>query len=182
MAHLVLVGGGARSGKSRYAERRALRHPGERRFIATAIPFDAEMKARVRAHQRDRGTDFVTLEVPTALEDALRDCRESEVVVVDCLTLWLSNLLLEDESLTDEALEARVEGLCAALASLPGEVILVTNEVGMGIVPDNALARRFRDIAGRAHQRLAQDADEIVLAALGTLLRLRPAPVVLVEA
>lgn len=179
MAHLVLIGGGARSGKSGYAERRAVTHVGERRFLATGVAFDDEMRARVTAHQRARGDAFVTVEVPVALEAALDASHGAAVVVVDCLTLWLTNLLLAD--LSDEAIEVRVEALVAAIARVPGEVLLVTNEVGMGIVPEHALARRFRDVAGRAHQRLAREADELLLATLGVLVRLRPGPVSLVE-
>jgi adenosylcobinamide kinase/adenosylcobinamide-phosphate guanylyltransferase len=175
VAHLVVIGGGARSGKSRYAEERAARHSGERRFLATAVAFDDEMRARVAAHQRDRGTRFVTVEVPEALEEALRECAGASVVVIDCLTLWLSNLLLAGQS--DAQIEARVEQLVAALDGFAGEVLIVTNEVGMGIVPEHALARRFRDIAGRAHQRLGRAADELILATLGVLVRLHPAPV-----
>ncbi len=178
MAHVVVIGGGARSGKSRYAEERAALHAGERRFLATAVAFDDEMRARVTAHQRDRGERFVTVEVPEALEEALRDCAGASVVVVDCLTLWLTNLLLA--GLSDAEIEARVEQLVAALRAVPCEVLMVTNEVGMGIVPEHALARRFRDIAGRAHQRLGAEADELIFATLGVLLRLRPGPVALV--
>ena len=178
MAHLVVIGGGARSGKSRYAEERAALHEGERRFLATAVAFDDEMRARVAAHQNDRGGRFVTVEVPEALEEALRHCAGASVVVIDCFTLWLSNLLLA--GLTDVQIEARVEQLVAALGALPCEVLIVTNEVGMGIVPEHALARRFRDIAGRAHQRLGREADELIFAQLGVLLRLRPAPIALV--
>lgn len=179
MAHLVVIGGGARSGKSRYAEERAARHTGERRFLATAVAFDDEMRARVLAHQRDRGQRFVTIEVPEALEEALRDSAAASVVVIDCLTLWLSNLLLAGSS--DADIEARVEQLVTVLRSVPAEVLIVTNEVGMGIVPENALARRFRDVAGRAHQRLGREADELIFATMGVLLRLRPGPPGLVE-
>lgn len=179
MAHLVVIGGGARSGKSRYAEERAAQHAGERRFLATAVAFDDEMRARVAAHQRDRGQRFTTVEVPDALEAALRDSHGAAVVVIDCLTLWFSNLLLA--GLSDEDIEARVERLVAAVRSIPAEVLIVTNEVGMGIVPDNALARRFRDVAGRAHQRLGREADELIFATLGVLVRLRPAPLCLVS-
>jgi adenosylcobinamide kinase/adenosylcobinamide-phosphate guanylyltransferase len=138
VAHVVVIGGGARSGKSRYAEERAALHAGERRFFATAVAFDDEMRARVAAHQRDRGERFVTVEVPDALEEALRDCAGASVVVIDCLTLWLTNLLLA--GLSDAEIEARVEGLVAALHAVPCEVLIVTNEVGMGIVPEHALA------------------------------------------
>lgn len=179
MAHLVVIGGGARSGKSRYAEERAALRTGERRFLATAVAFDDEMRARVLAHQRDRGQRFVTIEVPEALEEALRDSAAASVVVIDCLTLWLSNLLLAGSS--DADIEARVEQLVTVLRSVPAEVLIVTNEVGMGIVPENALARRFRDVAGRAHQRLGREADELIFATMGVLLRLRPGPPGLVE-
>lgn len=174
----VLVGGGARSGKSRFALTRALglAQDGVATFIATAEASDDEMKARIARHQAERGARLRTLEAPLALPAAIDEARGSAVVLVDCLTLWLSNLLVRGAS-ADEAL-ARVEDLRGAIARRDGPVILVTNEVGMGLVPETPLGRTFRDVSGIAHQRLARDADEVHHCVLGMVLRLRPNPVV----
>ncbi|MEW6269246.1 MAG: bifunctional adenosylcobinamide kinase/adenosylcobinamide-phosphate guanylyltransferase [Thermodesulfobacteriota bacterium] len=172
----ILIGGGARSGKSSFALVRARELGARRVFLATAEALDGEMRARVAAHRSARGDDFATVEEPLELAHALRSIGHSaDVVVVDCLTLWLANLLVRGEE--QGAVLARVDELATTVAASPFASVLVTNEVGMGIVPENALARAFRDVAGLAHQRLARDADEIHLAALGVLLRLRPAPV-----
>jgi adenosylcobinamide kinase/adenosylcobinamide-phosphate guanylyltransferase len=180
---IVLVGGGVRSGKSAFAERRALALAASAHkphYIATAEAYDDEMRARVLRHQRARGDGFSTRECPRALPECIAALPAGEVVLVDCLTLWLSNLLCDD--LDDAAVLAR----CAALRDVLGErrrhVLLVTNEVGLGIVPDNALARRFRDLAGLLHQQLGALADEVYFGALGQLLRLKPGPVALAEA
>jgi len=171
---VILIGGGARSGKSAFALTRAAELGERRAFVATAQAFDDEMRARIAAHVRERGAGWQTHEVPFLLPEALAEL-DAGVVVVDCLTLWLSNLLLQDQS-SDQAL-AQLERLAKVLEARRNHVLLVTNEVGMGIVPDNALARTFRDLAGRAHQRLATMADEIHFAALGVMLRLHPEPV-----
>ncbi len=183
MGRVILIGGGSRSGKSRYALERARAVEGPRLFVATAREGDEEMRARIAAHRRERGEGFVTVEEPLDIAGCLREApSETRAIVVDCLTLWLSNLLLAG---TAEEASARIEEatgeLVEALAETSAEVFLVTNEVGMGIVPGNELARRFRDHAGRLHQRLAGIADEIYLAAMGLLLRLHPGPVELVS-
>ncbi|WP_437647624.1 bifunctional adenosylcobinamide kinase/adenosylcobinamide-phosphate guanylyltransferase [Sorangium sp. So ce362] len=176
---IALVGGGVRSGKSAFALSLA-RSLGERRaFIATAEPFDDEMRARIAAHARERGDEFTTLEEPVALPERIAALTGVDVVVVDCLTLWLSNLLLRDETEGRELdrIEARVEDLAAAVESAAPHVVLVSNEVGMGIVPESRLGRAFRDLAGRAHQRLNRSASELYVAVMGAILRLRPGPV-----
>lgn len=179
---LVLIGGGARSGKSAYAVQRARALGPRRVFVATAQPFDDEMRARIAAHIAERGSAFTTVEAPRELDVALESLRSEpvDVVVIDCLTLWLSNLLLADT--TPQEIERRVERLAVACEEVPFPVLLVTNEVGFGVVPDTALGRAFRDLSGRAHQRLARSAGEVLLAALGCLLRIKPAPIVLVGA
>jgi adenosylcobinamide kinase/adenosylcobinamide-phosphate guanylyltransferase len=172
---VVLVGGGVRSGKSAFALVRA-RQLGERRaFIATGEALDDEMRERVRRHREERGADFETHEVPEEVERVLSGL-DAEVVVIDCLTLWLSNLLIASEG-EDAALEQRLRAFASQLAERRQHVIVVTNEVGLGIVPDNALARRFRDLTGRAHQEIGRIADEVYFGAMGQLLRLKPAPV-----
>ncbi len=182
-SRFILVGGGARSGKSAFALRLA-RSLGERRvFVATAEPFDDEMRARIRAHQSERAKDFRTVEAPVALEAALLPLlhapSETDVVVVDCLTLWISNLLLQE--IPSQSIESRIEELALILEQAKVPVLLVTNEVGMGLVPETRLGREFRDLSGRAHQRLAPRASEVYLAALGCILRLKPAPLSLVD-
>ena len=179
---LILVGGGARSGKSRFAQALAERLGPRPTFVATAEALDDEMSRRIARHRAERGVSFETIEEPVALAEALDACADAgaEVVLVDCLTLWVSNLLVRDVAPDD--LEARVARLEAALARRRGHVLLVTNEVGMGLVPDNPLGRAFRDALGGLHQRLSAAADEIYLAALGTVLRLRPGPVELAPA
>jgi adenosylcobinamide kinase/adenosylcobinamide-phosphate guanylyltransferase len=129
------------------------------------------MRERIAAHRRTRGPDFETFEEPTALPRVLRELS-ADVVVVDCLTLWLSNLLLADA--TDNAIFAAMDELVAVLREGRRTVILVTNEVGMGIVPETPLGRRFRDLSGILHQQLAAVADEVYFGVLGVLLRIKP--------
>lgn len=179
MPRLILVGGGCRSGKSRFALRRARElapDPARRIFLATGQAFDDEMRARIARHKDERGGDFVTVEEPHRLVEALAaiDAARTDCVLVDCLTLWLSNLLLADA--TDAHILAEVDRL-AAVATRGVPTVLVTNEVGMGVVPESSLGRRFRDLAGFAHQRLAETADEIHVAMLGCVLRVHPGPV-----
>jgi len=133
------------------------------------------MRARIARHREERGGRFTTVEEPLALPTAIDAVAGHDVVLVDCLTLWLSNLLVGGAT-ADEAL-GRVEELRAAVARRRVPIVLVTNEVGMGLVPETPLGRVFRDVAGVAHQRLAGDADEVYLCTLGTVLRLRPGPV-----
>ncbi len=171
----VFIGGGARSGKSRYALARAWALGRRRLFVATAEPFDDEMRDRIARHREQRGAAFDTLEEPLALPEVIATDRDHDVIVVDCLTLWLSNLLCRG---TDVDLAARrIDALCDAIRARRSHVVLVSNEVGMGLVPETPLGRLFRDLAGGAHQRLAAIADEVYLAAMGLVLRLRPGPV-----
>ena len=172
---LVLVGGGARSGKSRFALARA-RALGDRRlFLATAVRSDDEMRDRIARHRDERGMDFDTREEPLALAEALTAARDHDVILVDCLTIWISNLLVG--GLSADAVRERIAALPAVLAARRCHIVLVSNEVGMGLVPETPLGRVFRDLAGFAHQLLAPIADELYFAALGVLLRLRPEPV-----
>lgn len=169
---IVLVGGGVRSGKSRFALARAEALGARRVFVATAEAGDGEMSDRITRHQAERGDRFRTVEAPIELAAALRSI-DADVVVIDCITLWLSNLLVRDTPRIDQ----HVDALTDALTRLPMHAVVVTNEVGMGVVPPSPLGRAFRDLAGTAHQRLAAIAGEIHLAALGVVLRLRPSPV-----
>ncbi|ALA58031.1 bifunctional adenosylcobinamide kinase/adenosylcobinamide-phosphate guanylyltransferase [Nitrospira moscoviensis] len=172
---IVLIGGGARSGKSAFALSRARSLGTRRAFVATAQALDAEMKERIAEHARTRGTDFRTIEEPLALAEKLLELHDTDVVVIDCLTLWLSNLLLRDEA--EVRILEQVEALAGVLEQRAFHAVIVTNEVGMGVVPETSLGRAFRDVAGRAHQRVAGVADEVYWAILGSVLRIRPAPV-----
>jgi len=174
----LLIGGGTRSGKTAFALACARRLGQRRVYLATAEAGDSEMALRIAAHRAERGADFRTVEEPVQVVATLSRMTGCDVVIVDCLTLWLSNLLLREES--PEAAWRRIEQLAVAAGRFPFHLVLVTNEVGMGIVPESALGRSFRDVAGRAHQRLAQTADEVYFSALGVMLRLRPGPVLAV--
>lgn len=178
-ARLIVVGGGVRSGKSAFALELARGLGSRRAFVATAQAFDAEMRDRIEWHVSERGDEFETYEEPVELASLLGRLR-ADVVVVDCLTLWLSNLLLRDPAPQVAALEAEIDRFAAVLGERRSHVILVTNEVGMGVVPESALGRLFRDLAGRTHQRVCASADAIYFAAMGCMLRLAPAPVELV--
>lgn len=168
-ARVTLVIGGAKSGKSRHAQTLAEQRTGAHVFIATAQAFDVEMTERIAQHRADRDARWQTLEAPLDLAGAIKQAdRPGAVLLVDCLTLWASNLLLGEH-----ALEPQLAALDAALAETVAEVILVSNEVGWGIVPDNALARRFRDMAGRINQTVAARADRVDLVVAGLPLRLK---------
>lgn len=166
----LFVLGGARSGKSRYAQARAEALGGRPMFIATAEAFDDEMRDRIARHRADRDSRWRTVEAPRELAAAIDALRGAEpVVLVDCLTLWVSNLLLADADIPRAS-----DQLCDAIARFDGALILVANEVGLGIVPDNALARRFRDAAGLLNQAVARVSDEVVLLTAGLPLTLKP--------
>ncbi|MGQ3356776.1 MAG: bifunctional adenosylcobinamide kinase/adenosylcobinamide-phosphate guanylyltransferase [Phreatobacter sp.] len=159
---LTLVLGGARSGKSRHAERLVEATPGPWTYVATAQAFDEEMRQRIALHRDRRGAGWLTVDAPFDLAAAIAAARPGGAVLVDCLTLWLTNVMLADRDVAAES-----ERLIAACRAAPGPLVLVGNEVGLGIVPDNALARRFRDAAGRLHQDLAAAADRVVFMVAG---------------
>lgn len=165
----TLVLGGARSGKSRYGEQLVESASGQHVYIATAQAWDGEMRDRISHHQNRRGSDWSLIEEPLALADILRtQIAEDQTVLVDCLTLWLSNLMGVEKNI-----EASVDELIAAIAECKGRVVFISNEVGQGIVPDNAMARLFRDEAGRMHQRLADICDAAVMVVAGLPLMLK---------
>lgn len=169
---IILVGGGTRSGKSAFALRLTRRLGQRRLFLATAQAGDDEMRSRIAQHREERGADFDTIEEPLALPQAIRRASPHDVIVIDCLTLWLSNLLLASHSSGD--ILKQVDELIEELRRQRTHAIVITNEVGMGIVPESALGRQFRDLAGLAHQRLSRAADEVYVAILGTILRIKP--------
>jgi adenosylcobinamide kinase/adenosylcobinamide-phosphate guanylyltransferase len=160
---VCLVLGGARSGKSSFAEAEVTACGLERVYLATSEAFDDEMETRIALHRAQRGEGWRTVEEPLELCETLqRELDPGRVILVDCLTLWLSNLMAAERDV-DEAAEA----LARVLEAAQGAVVLVSNEVGQGIVPDNALARRFRDCAGRLHQRIAAAAGRVVFVTAG---------------
>jgi len=164
---IELVIGGARSGKSSYAERQALESGLRVVYLATAQAFDAEMQERIAHHRARRPADWRSVEEPIALTDALaRETSSETCVLVDCLTLWLSNVLLAER-------DEEIGRFLAALPALPGRIVMVSNEVGWSIVPENALARRFRDEQGRLNQRVAAACDRVTLVAAGLPLSLK---------
>lgn len=165
---LTLVVGGARSGKSAFAEGLVTATDRPRRYIATAEAWDDEMRDRIARHRADRGPGWITDEAPLDLVTALASARAEEAVLVDCATLWLTNHLLADHDLAAES-----ASLLAGLAACAAPVVIVSNETGWGIVPENALARRFRDEQGRLNQRLARQADLAVTVIAGLPLVLK---------
>src|SRR3546814_622210 len=155
--HVTFVLGGARSGKSAFAEKLAAGTGLERHYVVTGQAHDDEMRQRIARHRADRGAGWITHEVPDELAACLlRIGSPDHVVLVDCLTLWLTNLMLSDADIG-----AKTADLGEQLGRHSGRLILVSNEVGLGIVPDNRMAREFRDHAGRLHQHVASLADEV---------------------
>lgn len=175
---IVLVTGGARSGKSRWAEREAARLGGANvTYVATAEPRDAEMGRRIAAHRAERPAGWATMEEPLDVPRALTSAA-TEVVLLDCLTLWVSNLMSLDgddaaPAPADERLRAAMEALLTAAAARAGTLLIVTNEVGLGIVPDNELARTYRDLLGWANARIAAEADRVLLMVAGLPVTVR---------
>jgi adenosylcobinamide kinase/adenosylcobinamide-phosphate guanylyltransferase len=166
---LTLVLGGARSGKSRHAERLALASGCAPVYLATAQALDDEMAARIEAHRARRGPDWRTVEEPLDLVGTLRrGCARERIVLVDCLTMWLTNLMVAGRDV-----EAECARLLEALPGLAGPALLVSNEVGQGIVPDNVMARKFVDHAGFLHQGIAEQADAVVFMTAGLPHRLK---------
>lgn len=183
-SRLIVIGGGVRSGKSRLAVELALQLGQQRAFVATARAFDDEMRERIDAHQRERQGRFTTFEAPRNLAQIARAMPSFDVILVDCLTIYVSNLLLEvsDIEKLDGAQLRRLEEVAIAeltegvreLRQKARHLVFVTNEVGMGVVPVSRLGRVFRDLAGRVNQSIASEANEVWWCALGIPLRLKP--------
>ena len=166
----TLVLGGARSGKSRFAEKLVHETGLQKVYVATSAAHDDEMASRIAAHKDQRGPSWQTVEEQLDLVSVLkRECRPDRVVLVDCLTLWLSNLMFADKDIPTETTR-----LCAVLADLKGPCVFVSNEVGMGIVPENRLSRSFRDGQGRLNQDMAQGCQQVVFVASGLPMLLKP--------
>lgn len=166
---ISFVLGGARSGKSVFAEKLVLESGLQRVYVATAQAWDEEMRARIDTHKSRRQTLWQTVEEPLELPAVLqREARQGRAILVDCLTLWVTNLMLAEQPVAD-----RFASLYDALRQCEGLVVLVTNEVGLGIVPENQMARDFRDHAGSLHQQVAAIADQVDFVAAGLPLRLK---------
>jgi adenosylcobinamide kinase/adenosylcobinamide-phosphate guanylyltransferase len=178
VARIILITGGTRSGKSEHARKTAEALPGPRAFVATCVATDEEMRQRISKHQQKRLTaGWYTIDAPLELANTLQKSDDFEVILVDCLTLWISNLMYEAREQEDGLSEEYVAGKAAELVKVcsgrRGTVIFVTNEVGSGIVPENSLSRRYRDLVGRCNQIIAEGADEVTLVACGLPLNLK---------
>jgi adenosylcobinamide kinase/adenosylcobinamide-phosphate guanylyltransferase len=183
-ARITLVLGGCRSGKSRFALDAANRitgnqvkadsaRAGRKIFLATSVPRDSEMDKRVAAHQAERGEDWQTIEEPIRIHEIIENAsKTADVILVDCLTLWTSNLLFAEYD--EQRILAATVLLSAALEKSCCPVFLVSNEVGYGIVPDNSLARQFRDVAGLVNQKIAATADRVILTVAGIGVPIKP--------
>jgi len=170
----ILVTGGCRSGKSRYALNYANQHFSKKLYLATSEVLDEEMAVRVEGHKRARGPEWETCEEPIEVVERIRFYGDKvEIILLDCLTLWLSNLLIKWDN--DCKVMDEIERLTVAVKECPASLILVTNEVGMGIVPVEPLARRFRDLAGMANQKIAEVADSVVFMVSGIPMFLKGA-------
>jgi adenosylcobinamide kinase/adenosylcobinamide-phosphate guanylyltransferase len=168
---VVLVLGGTRSGKSAFALALAAKLPGPKTFVATAEALDGEMEARIAAHRAERGPEWAVVEEPTGIAAVVSKAAAGSVLLIDCLTLWLSNQL--GRGLDDSEVLAAAEELAEVLDGTGSSVVIVSNEVGSGVVPDNALGRRFRDLAGTVNKRMAEAASEVYLLTAGIPLKLK---------
>ncbi|RWX47632.1 adenosylcobinamide kinase; adenosylcobinamide-phosphate guanylyltransferase [Candidatus Electrothrix aarhusensis] len=177
-ADLTLITGGSRSGKSAFAQQQAEQINAPRLFIATCPRIDPEMDERIHRHQQDReGLGWQTAEVPLRLAEELERTPAGTTVLIDCLTLWINNLMYEaeqqEQEISEDQISALAEELARAAHNHQGRVFLVTNEVGLGIVPDNPLVRRYRDLVGRCNQVIAAFADQVFLVSCGIPMRFK---------
>jgi adenosylcobinamide kinase/adenosylcobinamide-phosphate guanylyltransferase len=175
---LTFVIGGSRSGKSAFAQQLAEQTDAARFFLAACPDLDAEMHERIRRHRQDRqGRNWQTIEEPLNLVEALGRCPAQATVLIDCLTLWISNLMhkaeQDDAEITEDQMTLAAEQLGKAACCRQGQIIMVANEVGLGIVPDSAAARRFRDLAGRCNQTIAALADQVFFVCCGIPLKIK---------
>ena len=170
---LTLITGGIRSGKSAYALERAKEFSGLKTFVATAEPLDEEMKIRIKSHQRERSADFLTLEEPLHLSRALKKVPSNcGLVLIDCLTLWVNNLLFYSQKNPDQ-IENEIQMFEEELSSQARDILIVTNEVGLGLISENALSRQYIDLLGRLNQKIAKLCDEVVLLVSGIPTRIK---------
>lgn len=186
-SRIIFITGGARSGKSRFAITEASKIIGRRAYIATAEPLDDEMKERIERHKMERGDEWDTYEEPIEIATVLQEIRDRyNVIVLDCMTMWLSNLLIgtQNTEYRIQTAEAEIKDFLETIKSLKNSFVrnpssnncsmfIVSNEVGMGIVPDNEMARRFRDLAGFLNQKVAEIADEVYFLVSGIPLKIK---------
>lgn len=172
---IIFITGGARSGKSAFALKDSLKIKGKRAFIATAKPVDDEMSKRIKAHIKERGDSFVTIEQPLDIGKALKDIAGLyNVILIDCLTLWLSNVMERDINNTYNEIDSLIKTLNESRSYKNLKAIyIVSNEVGMGIVPENKIARFFRDASGKMNQNTAEIADQVYLVVSGISLKIK---------
>ncbi|MBI5875907.1 MAG: bifunctional adenosylcobinamide kinase/adenosylcobinamide-phosphate guanylyltransferase [Deltaproteobacteria bacterium] len=167
---LIFILGGARSGKSAYALKLAESITGKRLYLATAEALDKEMAERIKKHKKERGNNWTTIEEPINVADVIQGNKKYDVILLDCLTLWISNLM---HNCAIRNPQSAISKLVSACKKTKANIIVVSNEVGLGIVPDNPLAREFRDIAGIANQKIAAAADEVYFVAAGIGMRIK---------
>ncbi|MDO9289139.1 MAG: bifunctional adenosylcobinamide kinase/adenosylcobinamide-phosphate guanylyltransferase [Thermodesulfovibrionales bacterium] len=166
---ITFIIGGARSGKSSFAVSEALKLKGRKAYIASAEALDGEMKERIKKHKKDRGDGWDTYEEPIRISEVLKKIEgQYSVILLDCLTLWLSNLMMNEKNIEQE-----IENFIHSLFTVHCSLFIVSNEVGMGIVPENEMARRFRDMAGMLNQRVAEIADEVYLVVSGIPVKIK---------
>lgn len=178
MAPVILITGGSRSGKSAFGQQMAEQIEGPRLFVATCPHTDPEMDERIRRHCRDRqGRGWQSVEESLLLVEQLGSCRPGTTVLIDCLTLWINNLMYEageqQQKINEDQVAVQAEKLVLAAGVHQGTVIMVTNEVGLGIVPDNPMARLYRDLVGRCNQVVARAADQVFLVSCGIPLQIK---------
>ncbi|RJQ39039.1 MAG: bifunctional adenosylcobinamide kinase/adenosylcobinamide-phosphate guanylyltransferase [Nitrospiraceae bacterium] len=166
---ITFIIGGARSGKSSFALQKASALPGSKAYIATAQALDNEMKTRIEKHRKERPAEWATFEEPLNISALIKDVQDKyDVILLDCLTLWLSNIML-----TDKNIEKEIEAFCSLLSTVHCSLFAVSNEVGMGLVPDNELSRRFRDMAGYLNQKAAEISDDVYLVTAGIPVKIK---------
>ncbi len=166
---IVFITGGVRSGKSSFALKEASKIPGKKVYIATAEALDEEMRERIEDHKRKRGKDWDTHEEPISIADVIKNIEDRyNIIVIDCLTLWLSNLFLNNKNVKKE-----IESFYCSLSTARCPLFIVSNEVGMGIVPENEMARNFRDMAGILNQKVAEISDEVYVVVAGIPLKIK---------
>lgn len=175
MAKITLITGGCRSGKSYYAVRKALEYNDNRVFFATAVPFDEEMKIRIKKHLKERGDTFTTVEAPYTLPEALYSYNYTHisVVLIDCITVWIGNCMHKYNESYNKV-ENDINRFIDTIQNIPVDTIIVTNEVGMGIVPEHKMGRMFRDFTGTVNRRVADCAHEVFLTVCGIAVKIKP--------
>lgn len=175
-SNIIFITGGARSGKSTFAMTEAEKIEGDQLYIATAEPLDDEMKERIQKHRDERGALWDTIEEPIEITSVLSGLdRKYNVVLIDCVTIWLSNVILDNETSHKDGVDQRIDDLIDRLGKIDGTVtiFIVSNEVGMGIVPDNQLAREFRDVAGKMNQQIAGISDKVYMIVSGIPIKVK---------